>query len=94
MKQRYGIMKLRTLLSVCSFTLLSLSTISHANPEFLPPDQAFQFSAESISENKAQLKWTVAPHYYLYHDQFKVTVNNKAVPLSLPKGHIKHDLTF
>lgn len=94
MKQRYGIMKLRTLLSVCGFTLLSLSTISHANPEFLPPDQAFQFSAESISENKAQLKWTVAPHYYLYHDQFKVTVNNKAVPLSLPKGHIKDDPTF
>ncbi|WP_336950903.1 MULTISPECIES: protein-disulfide reductase DsbD [unclassified Acinetobacter] len=94
MKSRYGIMKLRTLLSVCCFTLLSLSTISHANPEFLPPDQAFQFSAESISENKAQLKWTVAPHYYLYHDQFKVTINNKAVPLSLPKGHIKDDPTF
>lgn len=67
---------------------------THANPEFLAPDQAFQFSAESLSENKAQLNWTIAPHYYLYHDQFKVTVNNKAVPFSLPKGHIKDDPTF
>lgn len=87
-------MKLRTLFSVCCFTWFGLSTFTHANPEFLPPDQAFQFSAESLSENKAQLNWTIAPHYYLYHDQFKVTVNNKAVPFSLPKGHIKDDPTF
>ncbi|MDR6541272.1 thiol:disulfide interchange protein DsbD [Acinetobacter bereziniae] len=87
-------MKLRTLFSVCCFTWLGLSTFTHANPEFLAPDQAFQFSAESLSENKAQLNWTIAPHYYLYHDQFKVTVNNKAVPFSLPKGHIKDDPTF
>jgi len=79
---------------VCCFTWLGLSTFTHANPEFLSPDQAFQFSAESLSENKAQLNWTIAPHYYLYHDQFKVTVNNKAVPFSLPKGHIKDDPTF
>jgi len=79
---------------VCCFTWLGLSTFTHANPEFLAPDQAFQFSAESLSENKAQLNWTIAPHYYLYHDQFKVTVNNKAVPFSLPKGHIKDDPTF
>jgi thioredoxin:protein disulfide reductase len=87
-------MKLRTLFNVCCFTWLGFSTITHANPEFLSPDQAFQFSAESLSDNKAQLNWTIAPHYYLYHDQFKVTVNNKAVPLSLPKGHIKDDPTF
>ncbi|CEI53171.1 Cytochrome c-type biogenesis protein DsbD,protein-disulfide reductase [Acinetobacter bereziniae] len=87
-------MKLRTLFSVCCFTWLGLSTFTHANPEFLAPDQAFQFSAESLSENKAQLNWTIAPHYYLYHDQFKVTVNNKAVPFSLQKGHIKDDPTF
>ena len=87
-------MKLRTLFSVCCFTWFGLSTFTHANPEFLPPDQAFQFSGESLSENKVQLNWTIAPHYYLYHDQFKVTVNNKAVPFSLPKGHIKDDPTF
>ena len=87
-------MKLRTLFSMYCFALLSLSTISHANPDFLPPDQAFQLTPESISNKKAQLKWTIAPHYYLYHDQFKVNVNQKPVKLSLPKGHIKDDPTF
>ena len=97
MIERPEIMTLRTLLNFCCFTLLSISavtTVAHANPEFLPPDQAFQLSAESISQNKAQLKWTIAPHYYLYHDQFKVSVNNQEIPLSLPKGHEKDDPTF
>lgn len=97
MIERLGIMKLRMLLSTICMSVLALDTVSTvalANAEFLPPDQAFQLSAESMSENKAQLKWTIAPHYYLYHDQFKVSVNNKAIPLNLPKGHIKDDPTF
>jgi len=94
MIERLGNMKLRTLLGLCCFTLLSLNTLSHANADFLPPDQAFQLSAESISQNKAQLKWTIAPHYYLYHDQFKVMANNQSVPLTLPKGQEKDDPTF
>lgn len=97
MIERLGIMKLRMLLNAICMTVLTFNTVNTvalANTEFLPPDQAFQLSAESISENKAQLKWTIAPHYYLYHDQFKVSVNNKAIPLSLPKGHIKDDPTF
>ena len=97
MIERLGIMKLRMLLNAICMTVLAFNTVNTvalANTEFLPPDQAFQLSAESISENKAQLKWTIAPHYYLYHDQFKVSVNNKTIPLSLPKGHIKDDPTF
>ncbi|MEG0481519.1 MAG: protein-disulfide reductase DsbD [Acinetobacter sp.] len=78
--------------SVLAFN--TVNTVALANADFLPPDQAFQLSAESISANKAQLKWTIAAHYYLYHDQFKVSVNNKTIPLSLPKGHIKDDPTF
>lgn len=97
MIERLGIMKLRMLLNAICMTVLAFNTVNTvalANTEFLPPDQAFQLSAESISENKAQLKWTIAPHYYLYHDQFKVSVNNKSIPLNLPKGHIKDDPTF
>ncbi len=87
-------MTFKNLINIGCLTLLGLCSISHANPEFLPPDQAFQLSVESISDQKAQLKWTIAPHYYLYHDQFKVSLNQKSVPLNLPKGHIKEDPTF
>ena len=87
-------MSFKKLISIGCFTLLGLSSISHANSDFLPPDQAFQLSVESISNQKAQLKWTIAPHYYLYHDQFKVNLEHKSVPLHLPKGQIKDDPTF
>ncbi|WP_171263407.1 protein-disulfide reductase DsbD [Acinetobacter sp. ANC 4648] len=85
---------MRAFLSLCFLSIFTLSSPSFANDDFLAPDQAFKFSAESISEKQAQLKWTIAPHYYLYHDQFKVSVNNTPLKLSLPKGHQKNDPTF
>ena len=78
------------LASVISITAAS----SFAKPDFLPPDQAFQFSAELVSTQSAQLKWKIAPHYYLYHDQFKVTVNQQPIKLHLPAGKPKDDPTF
>ncbi len=74
------------------FTLYALASLSHA--DFLPPDQAFQFKATSLSNEQAELKWEIAPNYYLYHDQFKVSVAQKAIPLNLPAGHEKDDPTF
>lgn len=75
--------------------VLSLaSTAIFANEDFLPPDQAFKFQAHSISQQQAELNWQVAPHYYLYHDQFKVSVVQKELALKLPKGHEKDDPTF
>lgn len=75
--------------------VLSLvSTAIFANEDFLPPDQAFKFQAHSISSQQAELNWQVAPHYYLYHDQFKVSVAQKELALKLPKGHEKDDPTF
>lgn len=80
---------------------ISLNPVAHANPDFLPAEQAFQFSAESISKQKAQLKWEIAAHYYLYHDQFKVLIDSQddsakknTISLKLPQGHQKNDPTF
>lgn len=94
MKYIFGIMNFKYLINLVLFSVLALSHIAHANTGFLPPDQAFQFSAESTSNDKAQLKWKIAPHYYLYHDQFKVAINNAPVKLNLPSGHEKDDPTF
>jgi len=74
---------------------LGMATASlYANQDFLPPDQAFKFQASSISEKTAELKWDIAPHYYLYHDQFKVSLEQQNLPLNLPKGQEKDDPTF
>nr|WP_227591455.1 protein-disulfide reductase DsbD [Acinetobacter sp. Marseille-Q1620] len=87
-------MNFKYLINFYFLSFLAISNIALAASSFLPPDQAFQFSAESISNQKAQLKWNIAPQYYLYHDQFKVSVNNQPIKLELPKGHEKDDPTF
>ncbi len=76
------------------FSLFAFISTCFANTGFLPANQAFQFSAESISEDKAQLKWDIAPNYYLYHNKFKVSINNTPLKLNLPNGHEKDDPTF
>lgn len=82
---------LRLGLAAC---LSSTALQAWSNTEFLAPDQAFQLSVESLSTTSAQLSWKIAPHYYLYHDQFKLQINQKPVALSLPKGKMIDDPTF
>ena len=74
--------------------LLSTSPLTFANSEFLAADQAFQFSAESTSTDQVQLNWKIQPHYYLYHDQFKISTSGQSVEFILPKGEKKDDPTF
>ena len=65
-----------------------------AYADFLPPDQAFQFQAVSISQDQAELTWKIADGYYLYHDQFKVKQQQQPVRLILPKAQDKDDPNF
>ncbi|WP_419224639.1 protein-disulfide reductase DsbD [Acinetobacter sp. A2] len=80
---------------VIAFLILSLCAVwTNAANEFLAPDQAFKFQATSLSEQTVELKWDVAPHYYLYHDQFKVSQAQKPLSFKLPAGQEKDDPTF
>lgn len=75
--------------------ILTLSAVlATASNEFLPPDQAFKLQATSTSNNRVTLKWDIAPRYYLYHDQFKVSLDGANLALKLPKGQQKDDPTF
>ncbi|QIO05806.1 protein-disulfide reductase DsbD [Acinetobacter shaoyimingii] len=85
---------LRSLFKLCLITTIGLSTYSFANSEFLPADQAFQLSSESVTEQQVKLNWNIAPDYYLYHDQFKISAEQKPVHFQLPKGQPKDDPTF
>jgi len=71
-----------------------VSTSALANASFLPAAQAFQLKAESVSQKEALLQWNIAPHYYLYHNQFKVMVGQQQLSIELPKGTKKNDPTF
>nr|WP_228259982.1 protein-disulfide reductase DsbD [Acinetobacter sp. ANC 4779] len=80
------------LLRIFLIMLAVLMRTAHA--DFLPPDQAFQFEAISTTQESAELRWKIADGYYLYHDQLKVSHDQKALQLSLPVPQDKDDPTF
>lgn len=55
-------------LSIASFT------VSHAQEDFLPPDQAFAISASTPSPDQLHIRFKIAPNYYMYmnHVSFDV----------------------
>ena len=66
--------------------------------DFLPAEQAFQFSGEAKG-NQIHLRWDIAEGYYLYKHRFKVTVESpEGATLSEPvfsrEGKQKQDPTF
>lgn len=68
--------------------------ITYAQENFLPVEQAFIFESRSINTQQAELNWQIAPEYYLYKYQFKVTVDQQPVTFELPKAKEKHDIYY
>nr|MBO2487605.1 thiol:disulfide interchange protein [Gammaproteobacteria bacterium] len=65
--------------------------------EFLPPDEAFRFSASVPQPDAVTLTWVIADDYYLYKDRIHVATGSTDVQLGqllLPKGRRKHDEFF
>ena len=75
--------------------LETLVTGSNSDQQkFLPPDQAFKFTAEAKDQNTLELRWQVTPGYYLYRQKFHLTSDNPDVVLGtpdFPQGEIKND---
>jgi thiol:disulfide interchange protein DsbD len=70
---------------------------SGSGDDFLPPDQAFRFSASADSAQRIHLSWAIAPGYYLYRDRIHVTSNAPAVQIGateFPPGVVKQDDYF
>lgn len=61
----------------------------------LPADKAFAFSAYLDQNNQLILEWTIAPGYYLYRNQLKLTPATlgpiQTDKITLPVGSVKHD---
>ena len=67
-------------------------------PEFLPVDDAFQFSLETGGEGNYSLLFQIEAGYYLYRDQFDAWTSRdgerERVELFLPEGLKKKDEYF
>jgi thiol:disulfide interchange protein DsbD len=66
--------------------------------EFLPPDEAFRFSAEPRHGALLSVRWQIADGYYLYRDKMRFALSNAVGislgAVSLPEGEIKQDEHF
>ncbi len=69
-----------------------------SSDHFLPPDEAFVFSAEAINGNTLRAHWDIHDGTYLYQDKFKFALKDAngitlGIPV-LPKGDKKVDDSF
>jgi thiol:disulfide interchange protein DsbD len=76
---------------------LVLITAAQAADEFLDPEQAFRLSARALDERRIEVRFDIAPGYYLYHERLNAEAAPAAVKLAelqVPKGKVKYDETF
>lgn len=72
---------------------------SHSGQErILDADQAFQVIANMLDPLTLELRWTIAPGYYLYRDKFRLSVVDgpgvSIASIEIPPGEPKDDPTF
>ena len=68
---------------------------AHAADDFLEPQKAFQFSARPLDAKSVEVRFEVAPGYYLYREQFRFAATGASLGTPvLPAGKIKFDETF
>lgn len=67
-----------------------------AEPDFLPPDQAFRVEAERRNATSAIVRFTPAPGYYLYQDKlgFRLEEGGRVAGVTLPPAEPKQDPIF
>ncbi len=78
--------------------LLGWNAPARADAEFLEPEKAFVFSAVMAAPDTVELRFRVAPGYYMYRERFGIAIS----PLGAatlgeavyPKGDVKYDPTF
>lgn len=68
-----------------------------AEPALLEPQQAFRFSARMLDARSVEVRYQIAPGYYLYRDKFKFSAEPQQIRLDasrLPLGKIRKDEFF
>ena len=89
---------MRLLLSLLLMCLVGVAQAQTANnpfaqPDFLPVNKAFVFSAEPLPSGETRLQWKIADTYYLYQKRFKFDGLDAAHTPVLPQG-LEHSDEF
>ena len=94
-------------IALMSLMLLALCSPGRAaDPELLEPDKAFRFSASAIAPDLIEVRYRIAPGYYLYRDKFQFSASAAGLqpglqPVMLqfaaprmPRGELHQDAFF
>lgn len=63
-------------------------------PDLLENERAFAFAARGVDAQTLEVRFVVAPGYYLYRDKLRFSVDGVAAAPALPQGKMKHDDFF
>ncbi len=75
--------------------LAGLLSPASAADDFLPPEQAFRFSASMGDASTITVRFDVADSYYLYRDKLQFAAEGATLgPPQVPKGKVKFDPNF
>lgn len=68
---------------------------ARAAEDFLPPEQAFRFSARMVDASTAELRYRIADGYYMYRDNFRFSAHGAQLgEAAIPRGTVKFDPNF
>ncbi|MGV3743058.1 MAG: protein-disulfide reductase DsbD domain-containing protein, partial [Burkholderiaceae bacterium] len=86
----------RAWLSILLIAMLGVASgKAAAADEFLPPEEAFQFSAGMRDAKTIEVRYAIADGYYMYRERFAFRADGARLGEAvLPKGIIKFDETF
>jgi thiol:disulfide interchange protein DsbD len=72
-----------------------LPTVARAAEDFLPPEQAFRFSASMNDASTISVRFEIADSYYLYRDKLQFAAEGATLGTpQVPKGKVKFDPNF
>lgn len=79
--------------------LLSIAALlaapARADDDFLPPEQAFRFSAHMLDPRTVVVNYAIADGYYMYRERFKFSATGAQLGApQVPPGKVKFDETF
>jgi len=83
-------------IALALLTLVSVTSVN-AQAQFLPPEQAFAFSAEQVKPGLVELRYDIAPGYYMYRERFGFALAPDSTALGapqLPDARETYDPTF
>jgi thiol:disulfide interchange protein DsbD len=79
------------------FLLLASWPARAAEPELLEPEKAFRLAARIATNDAIEVRYLIAPGYYMYRDKFRFALTSTEAKLGepqLPRGTMRRDPFF